>query len=808
MPITKPTITSNGGGNSAAINVFEGVTSVTTVTATDVDGDPLTYRIVPGTDSSKFRIDAATGVLTFVGAPDFENPTDVGANNVYNITVEVSDGTLVDTQTVAITVKNVNAVTIDGTTGADTLGPTSATVEGDTLNGLAGNDTLDGGFGADIMNGGANNDTYIVDNVGDQCNEDASAGTDTVKASVSYTLGANVEKIELQGTSAINATGNSLANTLTGNIAANVLNGGSGADTMTGGAGNDTYVIDEAGDSVNENDGEGTDTVQSGITYSLGSFIENLTLTGTSAINGTGNGLKNILIGNSASNTLTGGNGDDTLNGGTGADTLVGGNGKDTYVVDNAGDTITEAADAGTDLVQSSVTFSIATFSNVENLTLTGFSANSATGNALDNILTGNSAANTLTGGDGKDTLAGGSGADTMVGGKHDDKYYVDNASDVVTELSGSSTGIDTVVSTISYSVASLANVENITLAGTASTATGNDADNVLIGNGSINTLNGGSGNDTLDGMGGIDTMAGGAGNDTYYVGSGGETTTEASGAGTDLVYSTISWTLAANVENLTLTGSLGNSGTGNGSDNVITGNLGANTLTGLDGNDTLNGGNGSDTMIGGNGNDTYYVGSSGDVVTEAASGGTDTVITTYDGYVLASEVENLTLAGSSSIDAAGNDLANTITGNSGWNTLNGAGGADTINGGAGADIIIGGAGVDTMTGGNQIDTFKFTALTDSGTAVGSRDIINEFASSEKIDLSVIDANSVTANEQEFVFGPGSDSVYGAGELQVSVSGSVATVSLYVDAGTVADMVITVNLATGVTALTADNFVL
>ena len=806
MPATKPVISSNGGGNSAAINVFEGVTAVTAVTATDIDGDPLTYRIVPGTDSSKFRIDAATGVLTFVGAPDFENPTDVGGNNVYNITVEVSDGTLVDTQTLAITVKNVNSVTLDGTIGADTLGSSGTTVEGDTLNGLAGNDTLDGGLGADIMNGGANNDTYMADNVGDLCNEDASAGTDTVKASVSYTLGSNVENIQLQGATAINATGNTLDNILTGNIAANVLNGGTGADAMVGGAGNDTYVVDNAGDSVTENDGEGTDTVQSSLTLSLGSFVENLTLTGFSAINGTGNGLKNILIGNGAINTLTGGNGDDTLNGGVGADILAGGSGKDTYVVDNAGDAITEALDAGIDLVQSSVSFSLATFTNVENLTLTGFSGNSVTGNALANILIGNSAANTLSGGDGNDTLTGGGGADTMVGGAGNDKYAVDNAGDIVTEASGS--GTDTVTSNISYSIASLANVENVTLGGSAASATGNTSDNVLIGNGSINTLTGGDGNDTLNGMGGIDTMVGGAGNDIYYAGSGGETTTEAASAGTDLVYSTVAWTLASNVENLTLTGSTSLSGTGNTLDNVITGNLGANTLLGLDGHDTLNGDRGNDSMTGGIGNDIYYVGESGDTVTEAASGGTDTVITTYNNYVLASEVENLTQAGTASINATGNSVANVITGNSGWNTLDGAGGNDTILGGAGADIIIGGAGLDTMTGGDQIDTFKFTALTDSGTAAGTRDIIVDFQSGERIDLSVIDANSALAGEQEFIFGPGGDSVYGAGELQVSVLGSVATVSLYVDANAVADMVITVNLASGVTTLTADNFVL
>ena len=810
MPINNPVITSNGGKATAAISVNEGVTTVATFTATDAESDPLSYRIVGGSDRSKFKIDAITGVLTFIAPPDFEKMTDFGKNNVYDVIVEVSDGTLTDTQTLSVKIKDVAAVTRSGTAGDDVLGPLTMTVEGDTLNGLGGNDTLDGGIGADTMNGGSGDDTFIVDNIGDVIGEGVNEGTDLVKASVSYSIAgfANVENLMLTGAAAINGTGNGLNNTLTGNTGNNKLDGGTGNDTMIGGAGNDTYTVDSASDVVTELDGEGIDTVISGVALTLTEFLENLTLTGTSAINGTGNAANNKLIGNGASNTLTGLGGTDTLDGGGGADVLIGGAGNDTYVVDTASDSITELLNEGIDLVKASASYSLASFANVENLTLTGSASINATGNALNNVLTGNSGANTLTGNDGNDTLIGGTGADVMVGGIGDDEYRVDNAGDVVTE--GATAGTDTVVSTISYSIASLANVENITLSGSAATATGNAGNNVLIGNTAVNTLTGGDGNDTLDGMGGIDTMIGGKGDDVYTVGSAGETITEAAGEGTDLINSSVSWTLGANIEKLSLLGLSAINATGNSLDNVLTGNIGVNTLTGNDGNDILDGGRGNDKLIGGAGNDTYYVGESGDFVTELANGGTDTVITTYDGYTLASEVENLTInaLSNSSIDVTGNSGANIITGNSGWNILDGAGGNDTLIGGAGADTLIGGAGVDTMTGGADFDTFTFKSLTDSGTAVGSRDSITDFSTGELINLTAIDANSVTSLDQEFSFGAGADNVYGAGELQVSISGNVATVSLYVDANAVADMVFTVTMASGTTTLSASDFVL
>src|SRR5262249_48623670 len=160
------------------------------------------------------------------------------------------------------------------------------------------------------------------------------------------------------------------------------------------------------------------DTVQSSTTYTLGVNLENLTLIGAGAINGTGNDVANVIAGNNASNILTGGDGNDTLignagndtlSGGTGDDAMDGGAGNDIYVVDSLGDTVTElvaGTAGGVDLVQSAVDFTLGP--NLENLTLTGTDNINGTGNNLNNILMGNSGNNALDGGLGIDKLAGG----------------------------------------------------------------------------------------------------------------------------------------------------------------------------------------------------------------------------------------------------------------------------------------------------------------------------------------------------------------------------------------------------------------
>jgi Ca2+-binding RTX toxin-like protein len=317
------------------------------------------------------------------------------------------------------------------------------------------------------MRGGAGNDNYFIDAQSDQVLETEagsganSGGVDLVNASVSFTLGAFVENLVLTGTAGLAGTGNTLANDITGNAGANSLSGGSGNDTLHGGAGadslnggggadsmyggadNDTYTVDNLGDRAIEtepgsgSDSGGLDLVKASVSFTLADFVENLTLTGSGAINGTGNALANAITGNGGANaltgdlgndtltgaagndTLSGGAGDDKLDGGAGADTMYGGADNDTYTVDNAGDAASETDlgsgldSGGVDLVNASVSFILADF--VENLTLKGAGAIDGTGNALANKLIGNSGANVLTGGAGLDTVTGGGGADTFV---------------------------------------------------------------------------------------------------------------------------------------------------------------------------------------------------------------------------------------------------------------------------------------------------------------------------------------------------------------------------------------------------------
>ncbi|WP_395059704.1 calcium-binding protein [Polaromonas sp.] len=550
---------------------------------------------------------------------------------------------------------------IRGTAGADTLTGTNV------------NDRFHAGEGADRMTGGDGDDTYYVDNTGDVIVERAGEGTDTIISTVSKTLSAHVENLTLAGSDAINATGNSLDNIVIGNAAKNTLSGGAGADRMQGGAGDDSYYVDNAGDEVLEEQGEGTDRVISPISFTLGADVEDLQLSGTGNISATGNAQANKLTGNSGANTLTGGAGDDRLTGGLGADQMLGGEGDDLYEVDNTADVVTEFAGEGVDTVEASVTYTLA--SEVENVILTGLAAIDGTGNALNNLLQGNAGDNTLTGGAGNDTLNGMKGADTLIGGTGNDTYlFEDDVDTIVEELDA---GRDTLISRLSASLA--ANVEDGVLLGSATHLTGNELSNVLTGNNAANTLDGGTG---------ADVLMGGKGNDIYLVDSQADTVVENAAEGSDTIQSSVSYSLGDNVEHLTLTGNA-EAGMGNELNNKLTGNAGSNKLWGGAGNDEIDGGAGADILFGGLGNDKYWVDSSDDLVVENADEGTDTVYASVS-YALTDNVERLTLTGSDNINAIGNAGNNRLEGNAGNNILFGGLGNDTyvFGRGSGHDII------------------------------------------------------------------------------------------------------------------------
>lgn len=464
------------------------------------------------------------------------------------------------------------------------------------------------------------------------------------------------------------------------------------------------------------------------------------------------------------------------LNASTG--TIFGGLGDDTYNVSVAGWTLTENSGEGHDLVRSSISWILGT--NFEDLTLTGAAAINGTGNTLANVIRGNNAANTLDGGSGNDTLIanggddtliggagndslnGGIGADTMAGGIGNDTYTVDHKFDVVTENAGE--GTDTVVSSIDYVLG--ANVENLSLTGSAISGTGNELANVIRGTSADNILDGGAG---------ADKLYGGAGNDTYIIDSSSDRIAEAIGGGTDTAEASVSYTIYFNVENLTLTGVGNISGNGNISDNIITGNGGANTLNGLGGNDTLfgNGGNdwldggvGADTMSGDTGNDTYTVDNAGDIVIENLGEGTDLVRASVT-HALEANVENLTLIGLSAIDGIGNELDNVIRGNDAANTLDGGVGADKLFGGLGDDTYIidnvgdgiaeaAGAGTDTAI---ASVSYTLAANVENLTLSGSADINGTGNSLDNVIHGNSGDNRITggAGTDTFVGGDGND---------------------------------------------------
>jgi Ca2+-binding RTX toxin-like protein len=485
----------------------------------------------------------------------------------------------------------------------------------DNLKGDAGNDWIDGGKGNDILDGGGGFDTADYSASSSAASIDLGKG---IATSGGWTD--TIVSVEAIAGSAFNdnLVGNWTTNFLAGNDGNDILkgwagddwlsggagndtlDGGTGADRMLGGLGDDVYIVDNAGDTVEERSGEGVDTVYASIDWTLSNSIENLTITSFNSTTGRGNDLANIITGGTGNDVLYGLGGDDKIYGQDGNDYLYGGDGND-RIDGGAGNDVLKAGD-GNDV---------------------------------------------LLGGDGNDWLEGSAGADTMSGGTGDDTYIVEDAADIVIERIDE--GIDTVRARISHTLA--ANIENLTLEGGALDGIGNDLANVIKGTeaaqvikgmggndtiygyggedridgGSGNDLIyggdgndillGGDGNDRIDGGSGVDQLAGGNGDDTYIIDSVWDEIIELPGGGTDTIRSVVTITLADEVEHLFLDGRENLDGVGNELSNRLQGNAGDNQLKGMNGDDLLYGWDGNDRLEGGAGNDALDGGNGDDVL-------------------------------------------------------------------------------------------------------------------------------------------------------------------------------------------------
>ncbi|KQR80212.1 family 16 glycosylhydrolase [Sphingomonas sp. Leaf343] len=684
------------GTNASELDVMEKRASDSTWTATTHDYATGTHQRQSGaiftpTSTSEFHNygvlwtkETVTWYLDGVAVKTIDTPPDMHGPMYLIVNLAVDVSATADYQGSDLQIDYIRAYTLDEV-AAEAGASVTGSVRADVLSDAAGAVTLTGMTG---------NDTYIVSTTKTRIVERSGEGTDLVKSAIDYVLGTNLENLTLTG-QAVKGTGNDVNNVIIGNDRDNILigeagndrlDGGFGADTLIGGIGNDTYIVDDAGDIVFENVGEGTDTVIANINYTLGRNIENLTLAGD-ALRGTGNELDNVLTGNASANILVGGAGNDRLDGGIGADTLIGETGNDGYYIDNAGDVIIEKAGEGFDMIWSSVDYIVPL--NVEQLTLSG-TAIRGTANDAGNYLYGNELANVLTGGAGNDVIDGKAGNDYIVGGAGNDKLTGGSGSDVF--VFAGNFGRDVITDF---------KIGEDKVDWSALKAAGQMP--VITDIGGIATVTFGTNSIAFTGLKAAELMKiitpkpvkalfGTDRDDTFFVTDADDFISEGQDGGTDTVYSAVDYTLGLNLENLFLTGTAIKA-FGNDGKNVIVGNAFDNLLYGFGGNDVLKGGAGADTMYGGAGNDSYLVDDIGDKVIELLDDGIDTVSSSID-YLLGAHLENLTLTGGARV-GTGNDLNNALLGNDLDNTLDGGAGNDRLDGGKGADRLIGGTGDD-----------------------------------------------------------------------------------------------------------------
>ncbi|MGF6231159.1 Ca2+-binding RTX toxin-like protein [Inquilinus ginsengisoli] len=663
-----------------------------------------------------------------------------------------------------------------------------------TLPGTADNDIINGWGGADILSGGGGDDRIIGGTGADTLS--GSDGIDSLDYRTTNSSGVTVNLTTLAASGGDaqgdviaadfeNIFGTDFADTLTGSAVENQFYAGVGDDTLSGMAGNDALSGDNGDDVLNGGDGSdtlyggsGTDQLSGGAGFDLVGYIggigvtvnlTTLTASGGEAdgdvigadfegiIGGAGD---DILTGNAGGNTLYGFNGndslgglagsdslaghagDDLLRGGAGVDYLDGGEGTDTATYYDSAAAVTVDLAGGTGAGGDAQDDSLHEIENV-------------TGSNIDgDTLTGDGGANLLRGYGGNDVLQGGVGADSLFGDAGTDTAsYTDSAAGVTVDLAaGTSTGGDAFGDV-------LTSIENLT----GSDGAGGDT---LTGSSGANTLRGGGGDDLLRGSGGADSLFGDAGMDTatYYGSASGATVdlNSGHGAGGDAQGDSVS-----GIENLT--------GSNIGGD-ILTGSSGANILRGFGGDDLLRGGAGADTLEGGVGTDltSYYNSAAAVTVNLAAGTGTGG---DAQGDILVS-IENLN----------GSNFADTLTGNGGANVLRGLAGRDTLSGGAGADRFVYGATSESAVGVN-------------------RDMVTDFsqAQGDRIDLSLIDADTGTAGNQAFTFIGAGLYTGVAGQLRYSAVGGVTTIAGDVNGDGTSDFHIAL---TGTFALVAGDFVL
>ena len=599
-------------GNDLA-NVLTGNKASNTLTGNGgndiLDGGESADILIGGDGNDIYFIDNVGDVITETGTID-------------------SDA---DTVKSALTV-DLTLLRFDGIENATLLGSANINTTGDELNNiLIGNDgknILNGGVGADSLAGGKGDDTYVVNSSDDSVSENLKAGTDLIKSSISYELGANVENLTLTGVDNLNGAGNALANTITGNDGHNQLDGGTGIDTLIGGKGDDSYLVDNAKDVITEKAGEGTDYVQTTLTaYTLGKNIEELEYDGDGNFKGTGNELSNIIESNEGNDTLYGMAGDDFFISDLGTDKIYGGTGNDTVEIDGVYETVEDLLASGNFIFQRTATNVVTvtgsgifaavnyTLTDVEAIRFVNSSYEEVNANLIQEVLLNQASAFD----DCFDSDA------PMTGGMGNDTYVVDDENDSITEAPKA--GADVVRSFVNYTLDD--NVESLTLV---------DSDDISgTGNALANTITGNAGDNVLNGGLGADKMYGGAGNDAYHVDNVSDVIVENAGEGdADRILTTLTtYKLGKNIEELEYYDPNGNfKGTGNELNNVIESSEGDDTLYGMAGDDFFISDLGTDKIYGGTGIDTVDIGGEYDTVEDLLASGYYTFTRTAENVI------------------------------------------------------------------------------------------------------------------------------------------------------------------------------